>query len=392
MFDDVLCLSHLRWGFVFQRPNHLMSRFARERRVFFVEEPVFGASSPRLDVQNHEGNGLHVVVPHLPHGMPHEDVESAQKKMLDDLVVTHEVQDPLLWVYTPMALGWARHVPSVATVYDCMDELALFHGAPPALREREKELFTRADVVFTGGVSLWEAKRNQHRNVHAMPSSVDAAHFAKAREGKNDPADQQEIPHPRVGFFGVIDERLDRELLESVARQRPHVHFVLLGPIVKIDPANLPKLPNIHYLGQKSYAELPAYLAGWDVAFMPFAINDATRFISPTKTPEFLAAGCPVVSTPIRDVVRPYGEKGLVRIAKTGEEMAKAIDAALAERGTPAGLERREACDAFVARMSWDQTWEAMRSHVTDAIRRRSRAIEATLELVQEEEAPCSTI
>lgn len=392
MFDDVLCLSHLRWGFVFQRPNHLMTRFARERRVFFVEEPVFGEPAPRLEVRTTGDDGLHVVVPHLPHGTGHEAIEVAQRTMLDDLVRTHEIQDPLVWVYTPMALGWARHVPAVATVYDCMDELSLFHGAPPALRMREKELFGRADVVFTGGVSLWEAKKDHHPNVHAMPSSVDASHFASARHGKNDPADQREIPHPRVGFFGVVDERFDRALVEDVARRRPDVHFVILGPVVKVDPSSLPKLPNIHYLGQKGYPDLPAYLAGWDLGFMPFAINDATRFISPTKTPEFLAAGCPVVSTPIRDVARPYGEKGLVRIAATGEEMAKAIDEALAEKGTPAGHARREACDAFVARMSWDQTWEAMCSHVGDAIERRSRAIEGALERAQDEEAPCSTI
>ncbi len=408
MFDDVLCLSHLRWGFVFQRPNHLMTRFARERRVFFVEEPMFGETAPRLDVQESEG-GLHVVVPHLPHGRSHEEVEQLQRTMLDRLIAQHRISAPLLWMYTPMALGWARHVPSVATVYDCMDELSLFHGAPPALRDREKELFGRADVVFTGGVSLWEAKRNHHPNVHAMPSSVDAAHFATAREGKKDPADQKEIAHPRVGFFGVLDERLDRELLGAVASAMPEVQFVLLGPIVKIDPASLPKLPNIHYLGQKNYKELPAYLAGWDVAFMPFAINDATRFISPTKTPEFLAAGCPVVSTPIRDVVRPYGEKGLVRIAGTPEEMVRAIGDAIVEKDKPAGIARRAACDGFIAQMSWDQTYQAMCAHVHDAIKRRSRAIEAALELVEEhdddsalegtlgrasdaEEAPCSTI
>ncbi len=394
MFDDVLCLSHLRWGFVFQRPNHLMSRFARERRVFFVEEPMFGEPSPRLHVEVHEHGRLHVVVPQLPHGLPDEEVELAQGRLLDDLVRTHEVQDPLLWLYTPMALGWARHVPAVATVYDCMDELSLFQGAPPALRARERELFARADVVFTGGVSLWEAKKSRHANVHPMPSSVDAAHFAAARREKRDPSDQEAIPHPRVGFFGVLDERLDRQLLGDVATARPDVHFVLLGPVAKIDPQSLPKRPNIHYLGRKSYDELPAYLAGWDVAFMPFADNDATRFISPTKTPEFLAAGRPVVSTPIRDVVRPYGERGLVRIAKTAVEMAKAIDAALSERGTPRGVERLAACDAFIAKMSWDQTWEAMRSHVHDAIRRRrTRAADALLEVTRDdEEAPCSTI
>src|SRR4051794_1186902 len=208
-----------------------------------------------------------------------------------------------------MALAFTYHLRPLGVVYDCMDELSAFAGAPASLRARERELLTRADVVFTGGQSLYEAKRGAHPNVHAFPSSVDVNHFAAARRRHDDPPDQQAIPRPRIGFFGVVDERMDMALLSGVAERRPDWHLVLLGPVVKIDPAVLPERANVHHLGPKPYAELPQYIASWDVAMLPFARNEATRFISPTKTPEYLAAGRPVVSTSIRDVVRPYGEQ-----------------------------------------------------------------------------------
>lgn len=269
-----------------------------------------------------------------------------------------------------MALGFSSQLNAAVTVYDCMDELSHFLHAPRELREREQELFRIADVVFTGGISLFEVKREQHRNVHAFPSSIDVSHFQQARESQPDPADQAQIPHPRAGFIGVIDERLDTVLIGEVARLRPNVHFVLIGPVVKIDPATLPQAPNLHYLGGKQYAELPAYLAGWDVALMPFAINDATRFISPTKTPEYLAAGKPVVSTPIRDVVRGYGEEGLVEIAGDPESFATAIDRAL----DPPKAEWRERVEQKLAAGSWDLTWNAMQHEILCAPERREHA------------------
>jgi UDP-galactopyranose mutase len=237
------------------------------------------------------------------------------------------------------------------------------------LREREAELFSRADLVFTGGQSLYEAKRDQHENVYAFPSSVDVAHFAQARTNKEDPADQANIPHPRLGFFGVIDERMDIELLEGIAEARPDWHLVMIGPVVKIDPASLPRRENIHYLGGKDYKELPAYLAGWDLAMLPFARNESTRFISPTKTPEYLAAGTPVVSTSIRDVVRPYGQEGLVRIADTVEEFVTAALAAMKEDCEASGW--LAIVDAFLEQISWDRTWNSMMQLIESALAAR---------------------
>ncbi len=380
-FDaDLICLSHLRWDFVYQRPQHLLSRCAKHRRVFFVEEPIFGQGASRLDVSQRE-DGVYVVVPHLPEGLSSEvAVEAIQRAMIERLFAEHNIRDYVLWYYTPMALGWTRHLKPLATVYDCMDELSAFKHAPRLLREREAELFGRADLVFTGGQSLYEAKRDQHKNVYAFPSSIDRAHFAKARNLLKEPADQVNIPHPRMGFFGVVDERFDIELLDGLAAARPDWNFVIIGPVVKIDEADLPRHANIHYLGGKSYQELPTYLAGWDVAALFFARNESTRFISPTKTPEYLAAGCPVVSTSIRDVVRPYGNLGLVRIA---DSVADFIVAA-SEIGMDEHVEDAKwlaLVDEFLAKTSWDRTWGEMAELIGEVAASRRASIAASVQL-----------
>ena len=352
---DVVCLSHLRWDFVYQRPQHLLSRCAPERRVFFVEEPKQDSDVARLESTVHE-SGVRIVVPHLPDGLDRDAAEAAQQALIDDLLAQHDITDYVLWYYTPMALGFTRHLRPLATIYDCMDELSRFRGAPRALHEREADLFRRADLVFTGGQSLYEAKRHQHPRVHLFPSSVDVEHFARARAALADPADQVSIPHPRLGYVGVIDERMDYELIAGVARLRPDWQIVMVGPTAKVDRAELPQGPNIHYLGPKNYRDLPTYLAGWDVGLLPFARNDATRFISPTKTPEYLAAGRSVVSTSIRDVVRPYGEQGLVRFADTPADFVAAAEAAMQDDAA-AHLRR---VDALLAQNSWDRTWACM--------------------------------
>jgi UDP-galactopyranose mutase len=363
---DLVCLSHLRWNFVFQRPQHLMTRAARLRRVFFVEEPVFDAAAGHAAVEIRQPQpNVYVVVPHLVPGSSEAAVQAAQQDTVDELLRSFEVSEYVLWYWTPMALTFTEHLTPVATVYDCMDELSGFAGAPPLLRAMEKELMRRADVMFTGGVSLYEAKRHAHRNVHAMPSSVDVAHFARARRVTSDPPDQAGIPHPLLGFFGVLDERMDLELVAGVADLRPDWHLVFLGPTCKIDPAALPARPNLHYLGMKSYDELPNYLAGWDVAMLPFARNDATRFISPTKTPEYLAAGCPVVSTSIRDVVRPYGELGLVHVADDPAAFVLAAEKAMAEDAA----RRRQQVEQCLAGNSWDATWARMDGLIAAACR-----------------------
>jgi glycosyltransferase involved in cell wall biosynthesis len=380
---DLVCFSHLRWDFVFQRPQHLLSRAARSRRVFYVEEPCLGADEPKLEVCQ-DKHGVHVVTMHLPDGLNDDETVSCQRVLLQHLVASAEIREHVQWFYTPMALPVADGMPEpLARIYDCMDELSGFKGAPPRLCSLEAELFGRADLVFTGGHALFEAKRDLHHNIHPFPSSVDREHFAQARTKQPDPPDQAHVPHPRLGFFGVIDERMDLALLEGVARLRPDWQLVMIGPVVKIDEQDLPRLPNIHYLGGKPYTELPHYLAGWDVALMPFAKNDATRFISPTKTPEYLAAGKPVVSTSIRDVVRPYSVQGLAHIADTPMDFVAACNSCLNDRRER--FLRR--ADAFLSRISWDQTWSAMEALVQRAVTKGDRSSDEQSFVRFEEEA-----
>lgn len=355
----LICFSHLRWDFVLQRPQHLMQRFSRERRVFYFEEFIpTDHHLAYLEIHTFDGTGVKAIRPRVPHWWSEAEREKALGKLLDDLIMLHGGHRPILWFYTPMMFTFARHVDAAAVVYDCMDELANFRFAPPRLKEAEDALIARADVVFTGGVSLYEAKKYRHDNIHAFPSSVDAHHFRKAREVQADPADQAAIPYPRLGYYGVIDERLDLNLIREAAAARPDFSFVLLGPVVKISPADLPQAANIHYLGQKAYADLPTYLSGWQAAIMPFALNEATRFISPTKTPEYLAAGRPVVSTRVIDVVRTYGDITGVFLADGAEQFAKACDAAITL--SRSGGAWKSEVDELLSRSSWNATFSSM--------------------------------
>lgn len=360
---DLVCFSHLRWGFVYQRPQHLLSRFAKHTRVFFFEEPIMHDGPDKLMVSN-ESKNLYVVVPHLQHDREECHI-SRQKQLVDHLLTSMKVNQYFSWYYTPMALPFTEHLSPEFVVFDCMDELSAFRFAPVELKTREKQLLEKADVVFTGGHSIYEAKKDQHQNIHPFPSSIDKQHFGLAREIKKDPADQANIPHPRFGFAGVIDERLDIDLVAQVAAQQPNWHFVMIGPVVKIDPATLPNLPNIHYLGGKDYKDLPKYIAGWDVAIIPFAMNESTKFISPTKTPEYLAGGKPVISTPIKDVVRPYGDNKLVHIAATAKEFMQCAEKELKKRSRKTWLNK---VDAFLAGNSWDRTWSQMVRQIENII------------------------
>ena len=361
---DILCFSHLRWDFVYQRPQHLLSRFARQQRVFYIEEPDFGHEADTYMLRKSK-DGVSIVVVQLKGNPDDTSVLDRQKTTLTSCLKDQKVVDYILWYYTPMALQVSNHLQPKLIIYDCMDELSAFKFAPPLLKNLEKQLFEKADIVFTGGQSLYEAKQNQHRNIHAFPSSIDKAHFLQARQDQSDPADQADIPHPQFGYYGVIDERFDINLIENVARERPDWHFVLVGPVVKIDPAILPQLPNIHYMGSKSYAELPYYLQGWDIAIIPFKLDDSTRFISPTKTPEYLAGGKPVISASIRDVVNPYGVEGLVHIADDAETFIKCAEKEFATTQRTAWLAKT---DAFLEHNSWDKAWARMVAHINQAL------------------------
>jgi len=379
----LLCFSHLRWDFVFQRPQHLMSRFADDMTVVYWEEPVETdrKSTPLLRVRAAEDHpNVRIVVPHLPEGLDEAQREAALKRLLD--AYSAGLSRPLVaWYYTPMMLPFSRDLDATVTVFDAMDELSKFKFAPPKLLDLEQELIGRADLVFTGGTSLFEAKKDRHDSVHLFPSSVDRTHFAKARACHFDPADQEDLPRPRLGFYGVIDERFDIALLDAIAAMRPDWSFVMVGPVVKISEDELPKRHNIAYLGPKKYEQLPAYLSGWDVALMPFAMNESTQFISPTKTPEYLAGGKPVVSTPVRDVVRHYGHLQGVGIASTPEEFVEHCERMLKLERDGDWLAE---ADLLLSASSWSTTQARMAGLIAEVLGERT-ASESSAMLVAAE-------
>jgi len=354
----LIVFSHLRWAFVFQRPQHLLSRLARRYSVVFVEEPVHTEGPSRLE-RSTPVAGVDVLRPHtaVEAGGFHDEQLSALGPLIAGYLVDEAITDYVVWFYTPMALPLLDDLAPRAVVYDCMDELSAFKNAPRQLRQREAALLKRADFVTTGGPRLFEAKRQSNPNVLCLPSAVDAAHYAPSRAQLDQSAVlaaevlQGHISAPRLGFFGVIDERLDLDLVASVADADPAWHVVMVGPIVKIDPATLPQRPNVHWLGQQAYEILPQLVAGWDVCLMPFARNESTEFISPTKTLEYMAAGKPVVSAPIHDVQAMFGD--LVAIAATPELFVSACRTALTEQEAET-VARQEAMRARVASYSWD--------------------------------------
>ncbi len=360
--QTIVVFSHLRYEFVKQRPQHLLERMAQDMDVIFVEEPI--AYRPEEEGTAHTFTPfprITVVQPKTKFG----DFE-ALKEVIYSFTSLSRSDKPALWFYSPSFVYMSSLIPYSMVIYDCMDELSQFKGAPPELLNDERQLLTVADLVFTGGRSLYESKRKRHPEVYCFPSSVERKHFAKAlKKSTKLPADIAKITGPVVGFYGVIDERLDLDLIKQTAELLPEVQFAMIGPVVKISEADLPTLPNVHYLGGKNYEELPAYLKGFDVAFMPFALNEATEFISPTKTLEFMAAEKPIISTAIRDVAEIYTKE--VKIARSAQEMADAITDYLHESGTAKkariALER-----AVLHKTSWDKTATAMKKIMAEKL------------------------
>ncbi len=358
----LLVFCHLRWGFVYQRPQHLLTRLAEHWRVIYVEEPV-QCEGPAYLERREVSSNLSVLVPHTPvaAGGFHDDQLGLLQPLLEKAL--RGVNVDVAWLYTPMALPLAKSFTPTCLVYDCMDELSGFKDAPRQLRQRESVLLKEAVEVFTGGPSLYEARRDLHPSVHCFPSAVDAAHFSPANldldseHAKTAASLQDHLPHPRVGFFGVIDERLDLELVAAIADQHPEWAVVMAGPVVKIDPSQLPQRANIHYLGMQPYERLPYLLAGWDLCLMPFALNEATRFISPTKTLEYMAGDKPVVSTPVRDVIYLYG--AAVAVAAAPWPFVQACEAVLAETAAQRCVRNAEMAHT-VSMHSWQRTAASM--------------------------------
>lgn len=369
--NSLLVFSHLRWDFVWQRPQHLMSHLARHYRVLFVEEPLPTEGASYLQTEQVADNVLRVQMFTQVNAPGFHDAQIATMQgLLQQLLEEQQISRCTAWLWTPMALPLLADLHLDAIVYDCMDELSAFRNAPRQLLQRENALLRVADLVFTGGRSLYLAKVGRHPAVHCFPSSVDEAHFRRAREDDEHPL-LQSIAHPRLGYCGVIDERLDLGMLGRLAAARPDYQLVMVGPVAKIAEEDLPHAPNIHYLGQQAYADLPRLFAGFDVGLMPFALNEATRFISPTKTLEYMAAGLPIVSTPIRDVVDSYAN--LVHIGADTGAFVRACDEALQE-------DRTRMLNRFqhaLAAGSWDETARQMQLLIEQARQKNGRRAQA---------------
>jgi protoporphyrinogen oxidase/glycosyltransferase involved in cell wall biosynthesis len=344
--------SHLRWDFVFQRPQHLLTRLAEYYKIVFIEVPLYAADPPAL-LRHSPAPNVTVIQPQTPEQAPgfHDGQIAWLQPLLAELVQDEEA--PIVWFYTPMALPLLNVFPASLVIYDCMDELAAFEQAPRQLLQRESALLSRADIVFTGGPGLYEARAGRHPNIHCFASSVDAVHFEQALDRENHHPLQDAIPHPRLGFYGVIDERMDLELIAAIADAHTDWQLVMVGPVVKIDPRSLPQRSNIHYLGMQPYQALPQFLAGWDVCLMPFALNASTQFISPTKVLEYMAAQLPVVSTAITDVKKSY--EHVVAIAGDAAQFIAACEEALAQPAEKREAQRRT-MEQIVAATSWEQT------------------------------------
>lgn len=346
---DMIVFCHLRWEFVYQRPQHIISRMAKEYKILFIEEPWH-----RPDEQ---GSRLSKVTETLHVLQPNTQSIEEIKQMLPQFVDLNS--DLIGWFYSPSFVPLLQYFNFSTIIYDCMDELSLFKGAPAALIDHERYLMKNADIIFTGGKSLYESKSKLHNNVHCFPSSVDRAHFAKALNGLAVPEDIAAIKGPIVGYFGVIDERIELTLLAETAERKPEVSFVMIGPLAKIGEHDLPRRNNIHYLGMRDYKQLPGYIKAFDVAMMPFALNDATKYISPTKTLEYMAAHRPIISTSITDVVRDYSH--CVSIIHNAEEFDAAIDISL---GNFHNVEMVAEYETILKNTSWDSTAAAMLTYI----------------------------
>ena len=370
--QTIIVFSHLRWDFVYQRPQHLLSRLAKHYRIVFIEEPVYEADNTGVTISDPLPN-LTVYRPITPVEQPGFD--AAHMPYLAKIVrdIGAQYDSPIVWFYTPMALPLLEEFEASLVVYDCMDELSAFKNPPPCLLQHESKLLEMADVVFTGGPSLYAAKKNRHPNVHCFPSSVDVHHFRQALDRNAADASMRALPRPRLGFYGVIDERFDHAIISQMADAHPAWQIVLAGPVVnKIDPQVLPRQANVIYIGQQSYHVLPKLLAAWDVCLMPFAMNESTKFISPTKSLEYMAAELPIVSTPVKDVVDLHSD--VVEIASTTEEFIAACERVLAMPAAQQQSRIRLMRDKL-SRTSWDATGARMHELLVKAMHSRKVAL-----------------
>jgi len=374
----IIVHCHLCWDWVWQRPQQFISRLSQRHKVLFIEtigpDPELAAPLARFR-QLPEFPNITVLRLQFPKWRWDDGdyIDLERRRLVQDFLsgpFGKGFENPIQWFYDPMAVpAFCGQMGEILTVYDCMDELSRFRGAPPQIVEREAELLERADLVFTGGRRLFELKSQFHDNCHFYGCGVDGEHFGKARAAETVvPPELASVPSPVLGYFGVIDERMDYELLEQLAEARPHWSMVMVGPATKVDPKLLPRKPNLHWLGQRAYDSLPAFCKGFDLCLMPFALNEATEYINPTKALEYLATGREIISTAVPDVVHNFGS--VVRIARTREEFLLLCEAALEQPDR----ERIARGLRMAQKNSWDAIVECLEGHVAETLNEKRTA------------------
>ena len=371
---SIIVHSHLKWDWVWQRPQQFLSRLSKRHRVLFIEGPetIEGLSASKVTLREVDDYPNVVVLQtQMPAAKFHDGewIDDERRRLVQSVLagpLGRSFDSNVQWFYDPMAVtAFAGQMNERAIVYDCMDQLSQFRYAPPELVKRERELLAVADVVFAGGPKIWEEKRKHNSNSFCYGCGVDLAHFALARESNCPmPADVCDLPRPIFGYIGVVDERLDYDLIGRVAEANPEGSVVMVGPWTKVDPATFPQARNIHWLGNRDYSLLPAYAKAFTVCLMPFALNEATEFINPTKALEYMATGRPIVSTAVPDVVRQFSN--VVSVASSPPEFVAACGR-VARKPNRAAISR----GLDLARNnSWESIVRKLEAHVEEAIGR----------------------
>lgn len=378
---DIVAFSHLRWDYVYQRPQQILERFGKKHKVLFIEEQIPHVSLHGIPNIVEVSKNITALQPRIHH----ENFLKEYEELLDKYLPRFGIKDPVLWFYGPGFEKLAEKVEHTAIVYDCMDEHSAFKNAySEGLIKNERNLLAKADIVFTGGKSLFEAKKEFVKNIHCFPSSVDIAHFQKALEKDTKvPKDLLSIKKPVVAYYAVIDERADLELIAEIADLMPKYSFVMIGPVAegKVNINDLPKRENIYWMGGKPYDQLPNYLKGFDICMMPFALNQATKFISPTKTLEYMAALKPIISTPVYDVARDYSE--MVSIVTNAKEFKEAVEYYLNEPKDKKD-KRVELQKEVLKKTSWDQTANQMEDLILEAISKKSTVANTSAAVIRQ--------
>jgi hypothetical protein len=385
----LMVFSHMAWNPGQGRTPQLMAALAGRWQILFVEAPRHAAGAARLESRAiRAGLTVLTLTTPAPAAGFHDDAQAFGVTLLREELAGRRLKIDIAWLDTPMAWPLAQALGIACLAYDCLE-------GPPAslqfdaalLHQRESALMRTAALMVAAGPSLFNAHRHRHANLHCVCSAVHAEHFspasleltsARARRGH---VLQSSLARPRLGYFGSIDERLDLDLLAALADRQPGWAFVMVGSVAGIAAERLPQRRNIHWLGEQDDALLPYLLAGWDLALMPYVVSEATRFLMPSQTLEYMAGYQPIVSTPVRDVQALYAPAVTIA-APQAEAFSSACEEVLAESAR-ARSARLIDMARIVARHAWANTADFVHGLLDEVLTSaRSNNADSSLALV----------